>query len=454
MTDICQISPKRFNALFYSFFHPLDGIGTIIDCYELFDGKLLGIVFMDNYDRDFSFCIFGRDARNLFRGISIGNFYPTPSEAFNEMQEEMELYRNDGQTNYPQGDEDTPPNHIFEPQIPANKFHSYFKALLNEERYEPARHIITEIAYAHVDVDNGHYIKDFQGPGFEARLWELYLYRYFYETHFDMITDYHAPDYLLEKFDHKIAVEAVTIGPATPADYELVRDLSEAEIENDYLPIRYGSPLYSKLNHTCHQKHYWELDHVQGNPLIFAIHDYHFQATKENFGSMTYSWHALYEYLYGLHAELNDDGEVFFSKIEHHICGKKSIPSGFFFTKNAENISAVLFGNQATISKFQRMGTLAGWGKDNQSYRITRERLNADGNIYLDYSKLSAPTYEESWADGIIMYHNPNAINPLNPSLFPNISHVSFDPETSKPIEQFLPGHIFSVSCLVTNIRD
>jgi hypothetical protein len=34
--------------------------------------------------------------------------------------------------------------------------------------------------------------------------------------------------------------------------------------------------------------------------------------------------------------------------------------------------------------------------------------------------------YEESWSDGLIIFHNPNAVVPLNPELFPDISHVFY----------------------------
>jgi len=35
--------------------------------------------------------------------------------------------------------------------------------------------------------------------------------------------------------------------------------------------------------------------------------------------------------------------------------------------------------------------------------------------------------YEESWSDSLTMYHNSNAKHPLNPDLFPDISHIWYD---------------------------
>ena len=61
------------------------------------------------------------------------------------------------------------------------------------------------------------------------------------------------------------------------------------EYFDQYVPIKYGSALYSKL-----KKRYWELPHVEGNSLVLAIQDFHAPA------SMMWSSNALVEYLYGI----------------------------------------------------------------------------------------------------------------------------------------------------------
>lgn len=37
--------------------------------------------------------------------------------------------------------------------------------------------------------------------------------------------------------------------------------------------------------------------------------------------------------------------------------------------------------------------------------------------------------YEESWSDGLVMYHNPNAIIPVDPDHFSDISHMFYSEE-------------------------
>lgn len=149
---------------------------------------------------------------------------------------------------------------------------------------------------------------------------------------------------------------------------EAVRELIKTR-----MPIRFGSALYSKLNRT---KPYWELDHVKGHPLVFAVADFHEDQ------SMTWTSPALLEYLYGVTHDFTFDnaGQLVISplKIESHEYNGKVIPSGFFLQPGAENISAVLFSASGTISKFNRMGKLASFGLPNQV--ITRFGVRHDHN--------------------------------------------------------------------------
>ncbi|MCG8450861.1 MAG: hypothetical protein MI725_14945, partial [Pirellulales bacterium] len=114
-----------------------------------------------------------------------------------------------------------------------------------------------------------------------------------------------------------------------------------------------GSALFSKL-----QKQYWNLPHVTGKPLVFAIADFHDDQ------SMLWTATALHEYLYGVRHESHhgESGELVVDPIQilTHKVGEKEVPSGFFFQPDTENVSAVLFSASGTISKFNRLGRQAG----------------------------------------------------------------------------------------------
>ncbi|MBM4913178.1 hypothetical protein HYO38_15035 [Vibrio parahaemolyticus] len=417
-SGIREISRTQFDAYCFSR-HPM----ARLTAYEkqwfiAYDRKILATVFMDNTDGDYGYVIMGRDTRNMFRALQVStSFKPTQLQARNALIKAIKKYKNDGATVYPQGDEVKLTNELFEPLVEREKLNPIYIALAEEPRLEAARNLIKEIVYTFDDPD-GHYIKEFQTRGFDARLWELYLYIYFHDK-FLQIKGNAAPDFHITNHVNEYLVEAVTVNPSenedrpdeeAPEDREKLRELLDG-----YMPIKFGSPLFSKL-----KKKYWEKEHVQGKPLVFAIHDFH------STGSMTWSRTALSEYLYGMRVTL-DEGKPNVTKIETHEWKGKSIPSGFFSQPDSEHVSAVLFSNAATLTKFNRMGKLAGMGgKDTKIFRAGT-RFNPDPKALVGipfHEDVDSPDYEESWSESLVMYHNPNALHPVDPNDFPDISHI------------------------------
>lgn len=415
-----------------------------VDWYEAYDKKLLGIVTLDLIDRDFGFIILGRDKRKLFRAIEVTtDFYQTPEQAADELKISLKKYKDDNKEFYPQDDEKELPNEIFIPLSEEEKLHDYYKVLRDESRYEAARNIIKEIVYSFIDID-GHYIKEFQTGGFNARLWELYLYVYLYNEGFEIVRKHNAPDYhLITHSREEVFIEAVTVNPTSnisrPDAPEPENQDEINKLTNDYMPIKFGSPLYSKL-----KKEYWKLNHVKNKPLIIAIHDYH------SGGSMTWSRTALQDYLYGIRLRIKEEDEsrvVTQEKIKNHTWQDKTIPSGFFTLPDSENISAVLFNNSATIPKFNRMGKLAGLGsKDIKMFRqgyMFNPKPNALDPIEFSMD-IDSPDYQESWSDSLIMFHNPYAANPINLEMFHTINHVIYDIDNQRFLSINQPFHVLS----------
>src|SRR5262249_11468196 len=285
-----------------------------------------------------------------------------------------------------------------------------------------ARNLIGEIANSFIDND-GNYAQEFQSINFNARLWELYLHVYLHNAGLRIIKANPSPDFEVEWFGEKFFIEAVTVNPSqSDTRPDLPSPETEAEVTDrlrDFMPIKFGSALYSKL-----QKRYWELPHVTGRPLILAIHDYHVE------DAMVWSRTALAEYLFGLRTRLIDGAPVD-EPIGSHQWQEKVIPSGFFNQPESEWVSAVLFSNQATIPKFNRMGRLAGLGSSGVKM-IRRGYLYNPDPTALDpipfARDLDDPDYEESWSDGLVMYHNPNAKHPLPIDWLRDISHVTYTP--------------------------
>jgi hypothetical protein len=350
-----NITKHQFDAFCYAR-QPLVQARVIAEevaWFKVFNKKLIATIIFDKTDEDYGYVILGRDSRQIFRAIEVSStFFPTQEEAHIDLKQCISKYENDGRDIYPQDDEASPSNELVIPCVPDNKLHPHFNALISNPELEAEKNLIKEIVYSYIDVD-GHYIKEFQTEGFDARLWELYLYVYLHNSGFEIIREYPSPDYHVSFFGNEYFIEAVTVNPSKDlnrSDPKPPKTIAEiSSLKEDYMPIKFGSPLYTKL-----KKKYWEKSHVAGKPFIVAIHDYHMP------GSMTWSGSSLQEYLYGVRAFLDIDkyGKQVpcLKKIDNHSWGNKTIPSNFFAQADTENISAVLFSNAATTTKFNRMG--------------------------------------------------------------------------------------------------
>jgi hypothetical protein len=283
-----------------------------------------------------------------------------------------------------------------------------------------ARGMIEEIYQSYNDND-GNFLEQFQTTGFDARYFEIYLYAYFSRSGFSINQKYSVPDFLVSRNGIKVAIEATTVNPSTSGVLKNhgknISDLSDDELQsymNDELVIRFGGPLFSKLN-----KKYWELDHCKNIPVVLAIQAFHDQE------SLTMSDFSLTQYLYGLRqsAEWNEKGDLSINdkKVESHSLGDKEIPSYFFNQPDTENISAVLFTNSGTNAKFARMGFQQGIGCDVLHISRSGFCYNADQTAmdatFFQYN-LDEPPFVENWGQGLIVLHNPNCLHPIPKDFF------------------------------------
>lgn len=436
------ISQERFNALCYVRDPLVRGIKPETESFAInkevewyIDERniLIASIFIDKTDNDWNFIILGRDIRKIYRCIYAGVSFESIDNAREALERKINEFSQEGQEEYPQGDENSSPHYIYKQIVAPEKLHPYFRDLVEEPRFEAARNLIEEIIYTFTDPD-GNFIKDFQTSGFDNRLWEVFLYVYLHESGFNIDRSFNAPDYVVERFGAEVCIEAVTVNPSRHRQ-DLPEPQNQEEINErlrDYMPIKFGSPLYSKLN-----KKYWEKEHVRGKPLVIAIHDYH-----QN-GSMVWSRTALSEYLYARRIRLitdeNGNKSVVKEEIDFHEYEGKRISSGFFKLPEAENISSVLFTNSATITKFNRMGKIAGLGSQNIKMIRIGNLFNPDSEaleaipFFID---VDDPSYRETWSESIVMFHNPHALYPIDPQLFPDITHIKIDGDNYQEISR------------------
>jgi hypothetical protein len=441
---IKSIDIKRFNALAAHTRSPAAAyISQELQWFSNDEETLLGVLLLDTVDDDFVGVILGRDEGGRFRCIDVESSIPTQEVAAGWIERTIRWHGRDADKMFPQG---SPAKQLdlFTPVVSTEKMHPSFAKLCQNKAFEPARRQIAEIMPHYIDID-GNFIEQFQTGGFDARLWELYLHSYLVEEQLFLNRDFNRPDFIVTKYGESVAIEATIVGrrPDRPPGYfrstpfeALPADLDEVKRRQAHeIPIRFGSPLFSKL-----QKRYWELKHIENTPLVFAIADFHDDQ------AMLWTSTALINYLYGVRHDFHfDDNKqlvITAIKIETHKVGDKEIPSDFFFQPDAEHVSAVMFSASGTISKFNRMGRQAGFKAENVIMMRfgTHHDHNPNAHLPLPFKYEVDETCSETWAEGLSMFHNPSATHPVPEELFPSIAHHRFkDGQIVSSLPEFHP---------------
>jgi hypothetical protein len=303
---------------------------------------------------------------------------------------------------------------LFNLVVEPSKVHPNFERLRTSDPNNPTRRMLDDV-YQDFDDPEGNFLEQFQTTGFDQRFFEIYLFAYFKRSGFVVNRTFPNPDFLVSRMGLTVAVEATTVNPPTSGVMATlgrkVSELSPEELQ-DYveneLSIRFGSPLYSKL-----QKKYWELEHCRGIPFVIAIEAFHDE------DSLIFTDSSLTRYLYGLEHMASWDKlgtlSVKSSDVKEHKIGHKVIPSNFFSQPDTEHISAILFTNSGTHAKFTRMGYQHGYGCETIDVVRTGFFFNPDPDAmdptFFSYN-MNQPPFVETWGQGLIVLHNPKLFAP------------------------------------------
>lgn len=397
-----------------------------LEWYEAGNEKVLGVLFRDRIDDDYAVCVLGRDKRRRFRAVRVVSSMPSVKKARQQLRIEMGKCLHWKKEDFFQGDEKGEPLNFFKPVVSNEKLNRAFREI-SIRRKHPGRELLGEMMKWYEDVD-GNFVEQFQTTGFDARVWELYLYAAFVELGYAFDRDYSAPDFLCTGIPGKFFVEATTVNPSTTGP--LIEELTEQEYFQNYLPIKFGSALFSKL-----QKKYWELPHVGDIPLVFAVQDFHQPY------AMTWSTHALIEYLYGVRPMRLEsaDGETatIIEDITSFKVGAKEVPAGFFLQSEAEHVSAVIANPGGTFAKFDRMGFLAGFGDRKIQMVRSGTRFLDLATLEMFKTEVHSADYSETWVEGMSVYHNPRALHPLPRHYIAMAAHHYF---VNDEVVSYMPG--------------
>jgi len=425
------ISQVRFDALAGYCRKPQTVlVGEELSWYEHADERVLGVLIRDYADDDYGGMVLGRDNRGRFRWIGMGDFNTSRRKAKRSLKRELKRLGAAPDDEFSQGDEDGTALDFFTAVCPPDRLNPSFRSLTDTEGFSPARGIVEPMMNWYDDPD-GNFVQQFQTTGFDSRIWELYLFATFVEMRCAINRAGVVPDFCCTGIHGEFCVEAVTVNPTQekggkPLPPPPTNTPDEIRVfQKEYMPIKYGSVLTSKLS-----KKYWEAPAAVGKPLLFAVHDFHAPM------SMIFTRSALPVYLYGYDwdASHDENGKLVVSprKVENHQWGKKIVPSGFFNLPDSENISAVIFSNSGTISKFNRMGFLAKFGS--RRVRMIRAGTVLDWNPNaskpLSFTQsVNSWRYKETWTEGLEVFHNPRALIPVDKSMLPGAFHHELRPD-------------------------
>lgn len=324
---------------------------------------------------------------------------------------------------------------LFVPVVEEAKLSEIFLTIKNNYQYMSVKIMLEEIFEKYNDID-GNFIEQFQTKGFNARLLELYFFAYFDSENYLMDRSHKYPDFIVEKNRKKVAVEittangaygkdgGVTINKNSTFSGENMSQFEYKEYLRNEVPPKFSSPLLEKL-----RKKYWEKEHCRNLPFAIAVEGFFEE------GSLFHTSSALSDILYGVRYRSDGFNDFYPEKIDYHKKGEREIPSGLFFKPNKDwddmdNISAIIFQNSATISKFRRMGWYKGYYntaniiiREGYVFNTHKDALTPNRVVY----DLSKAPFREEWGNDLVVLHNPNAKLPIPKGFFENAMDIWYE---------------------------
>jgi hypothetical protein len=342
--------------------------------------------------------------------------------------------------------------HLLLPQVETARQHPCFQALVAQRKFRSAR-LLLQDAFERMPVRDGGFIKDFQSTEFDTRQFEVFTSELLHEAGAVFAVHGEQPDFEPSIGGVEFAVECVTVNPTKIGDGAAVayRPVNRRDADIDDLrdrlmndvPTRFGGALHSKRARRFKpgDRAYWELDHVAGKPLVFAVQTFHED------GALAFSGAAISRYLYGIvhKPSWDESGNLVIEQTKappHRKPNGTLIPSGFFDYEGAEHIAAVLWSNTGTIPKFLRMALQGPYPDDAVRGFRSGSAGNPDPNAHAPAAflyEVGDPEWPETWGEGCILFHNPRALHPLPVDVMTNVSNAFID-EQGRYVENVPAG--------------
>ncbi|MEZ5492641.1 MAG: hypothetical protein R3F50_20350 [Gammaproteobacteria bacterium] len=307
---------------------------------------------------------------------------------------------------------------LFTPAVNEKDFHPNFRNILRAELCKERKEL-QRWASDFPDRD-GKFVKEFQTT-FNPCFWELYLNALFKDLGFDLDWEFPSPDFLVRKNGIQFSIEAATAGAASGKTPEWEKTISKPEeIENISLNalnresiIRLSNTFFSKLKK--YRDSYSKASHVKNRPFVIAIAP--FEQPHFNLQYNRPITALLYDYYV--------DEEAYLANPEDYPSGPPArqlgsvekdngseIELGVFSDSLCSEISAVIFSCTATWGKVDALTTNSNVRRVISSIR--GEPPHGAPKLFTCSGSESTETIQ----DGLQVYHNPYAVNPIDPEYF------------------------------------
>ncbi|RSZ32000.1 hypothetical protein EJO66_22380 [Variovorax beijingensis] len=272
---------------------------------------------------------------------------------------------------------------------PEAQLNPRFCVLRDRAEFEPARGLVSALHRTEIRDKRPDYFEYFRRKDFDSALFELFLVALFKAAGHGVDLKHDAPALLLTKGNATAAVDAFTVG--TPVIGVEPQVTSPRSVASEPQLHGLGGILFQRLHRRA-----WRVPHADGHPFVLALQDF-------DHGQAHGAPSALLHFLFGS-GPSQELGELF--------------PDGFFGHQEAEHVSGVLFCNDATIAKFNRLGQ--------EEHAASAARMLRHGACLAengDTSTAAGYAYEvgqrgaqrEQWNEGTVLIHNPFALHPLPP---------------------------------------
>jgi hypothetical protein len=337
---------------------------------------------------------------------------------------------------------------LFSRVVEVGRQHPNFASIADESLFGPEQKVIQQWAHSFVDRDN-KFVHEFQTT-FNPCFWELYLHAAFIELGYTADYSKATPDFLLQHPLGEIVAEAVTAahpdGHRPEWDHPDIRQAVDLDREQflSLASTRLATAICSK--EVKYREKYSKLTYVQGKPFVICL------APFEQPFFFLQNDNALRRVLYGIDRLVTEEdaesksrfimGETRVSKVVKP--NGAFVPLGLFTRPGLEHVSAVVFSNTATWTKVR---ALAGAG--DYPVMLFGCRYNASDLKYRIEQALR-PGYTETLLDGMHVFLNPYATNPLPVGPFEGreIAIHRFDLETKTCDVDAPDGFLFQHSSM------